>query len=103
MKDQHAKIAGYRDLEEGDLKLINHLKGIEHNCGVLLTSMEGPLKEADPEALRWLALGRTHIETGIMYAIKAVARPSNGLGRRFPDNRTREEIPVETANDSGGD
>lgn len=92
MKDQHAKIKGYRDLDEGDIRLVNHLKDVEEQLRVLANSMIEPLKKADPEALRWLAIGRTHLEEGFMFLIKAVARPANGLGRANADHRTFEEV-----------
>jgi hypothetical protein len=103
VKDQHAQIKGYRDLDEHDIAITNHIKAMEENTRVFLNSLHEPLKKADPEALRWLAIARTHLETGFMFAIKAVTRPANGLGRSNADNRTLEEIraesPVETSPD----
>lgn len=85
MENQHKKIKGYRDLDEGEIEVMNALKEGEAHLGQLLTAIEnGMADHGDKEAGRWLSIARTHLETGIMYAIKAVARPTNGLGRRNP-------------------
>ncbi|MGI9451984.1 MAG: DUF7681 family protein [Geminicoccaceae bacterium] len=85
MDNQHQKISGYRDLGDDEVYVINSLKDLEDQLGIRLSAIENGLGEhGDKEAGRWLSLARTHLETGMMFAIKAVARPSNGLGRRNP-------------------
>lgn len=81
MKDQHEKISGYRDLSQAEINLMNALKGQEAAVGHLLAAVDAELSPADADECRWLSIARTHLETGFMYAIKAVARPTNGLGR----------------------
>lgn len=83
MKDQHEKISGYRDLTQAEIDLMNQLKAYEAEIGNVLQLL-GVAVLDDNSAQRWLSIARTHLETGFMYAIKAVARPTNGLGR----NRT---------------
>jgi hypothetical protein len=56
---------------------MNLLKAIEWRVGEALKEIDA----SDPSAARWLAIARTHLETGFMFALKAVARPTNGLGR----------------------
>ena len=86
MDNQHKKISGYRDLSQAEIDLMNELKRVEADLGGLLTRVSRNLLDSsDIEAERWVALARTNLETGMMYAIKAVARPTNGLGRRKPD------------------
>ena len=81
--NQHKKIAGYRDLTEAEIESMNNLKEMEADLGKALFEVDVLCGLAnDNEAKRWVALARTHLETGMMFAIKAVARPTNGLGRR---------------------
>lgn len=77
MKDQHEKIAGYRDLTQAEIDAINELKMVEAKIGEWLKLVAS--RDADED--RWLSLARTHLETGFMFAIKAIARPTNGLGQ----------------------
>jgi hypothetical protein len=85
VKDQHEKIAGYRDLTQAEIDLMNSLKDMEREVGLDLAVIAKNLPNLGGDdvldARRWLSLARTHLETGFMYAIKAVARPTNGLGR----------------------
>lgn len=97
MKDQHTQIKGYRDLNQGEIELTNHWKNVEEQLRVMLNTMQQQLQPVDPEAVRWVALARTYLEAGIMFAIKAVTRPANGLGRSNADNRTQAEIEAAEA------
>ena len=81
MKDQHEKISGYRDLSQAEIDEMNALKGVEAYMGGWLANMARIVPADDSDAQRWLSIARSHLETGFMYAIKAVARPTNGLGR----------------------
>lgn len=79
------KFKGDRDLSPGEIEAIEELKGVEAHLGSILTAIQNEASEhGDKEAGRWLSEARTCLETGMMFAIKAVARPSNGLGRRSP-------------------
>ena len=77
MDNQHQKITGYRDLSQDEIDLMNKMKALEAEIGNVLAA----LPKDDACANRWAAIARTHLETGFMFAIKAVARPTNGLGR----------------------
>ena len=83
MKDQHEKIAGYRDLSQADIDAMNALKTLESLVDQELERVKVWMDENMPTqaGLRWLSIARTHLETGFMFAIKAVAQPTNGLGR----------------------
>lgn len=82
MDNQHRRIRGYRDLTENELAMMNLLKTDEEWWGPMLARIEDECRRNDPEALRWVELARTHLETGYMFALKAIARPTTGLGRR---------------------
>jgi hypothetical protein len=81
-------ITGYRKLSQDDTDLFNEIKAHEQTLGELWQKVrnlahgaEG-LTAQDHQAVgRWASLARTHLETGLMYLGKAVARPTNGLGR----------------------
>ena len=80
-------IKGHRDLGSSDIELMNLLKQHEDTVGSLLEAVSARLDQVgDHEAKRWVWIARTHLETGIMFAVKAVARPTEGLGR---DERLR--------------
>ncbi len=83
--NQHKKIDGYRDLTVAEIGMVNDLKEVEAQLGLTLDGIEHAVKAIAPddhEAMRWVDMARTHLETGMMYAIKGVARPTNGLGRK---------------------
>ncbi len=65
-----AAIDGYRDLSDAEIKSINELKKRERQAGEALDSIE------DSDNARHVALARTYLEIGFMFAVKAIARPS---------------------------
>lgn len=70
---------------EGE-SLARDIEGSEALIGHDLERIEKFIRRTgDAEAGRWLSIARTHLETGFMFAIKAVARPTNGLGRKNPE------------------
>ena len=77
MENQHRMIAGYRELGAVEIATMNELKVLEDEVRYALSNINC----GDDAAKRWLAIARTHLETGFMFAIKAVAQPTNGLGR----------------------
>lgn len=76
MDNQHKLIAGYRDLTQAEIDLINEWKRLE----MLLDTQLSQLDARGTAQARWNAMARTHLETGVMYAIKALAYPKGGLG-----------------------
>ena len=72
MKDQHEKITGYRDLSQEEIDLMNEAKALAAKCGELIEKLE-----AHPETdKRNIALGKTNLQQGFMWAIRGVARPT---------------------------
>ncbi|MBM7454520.1 hypothetical protein HNR62_000349 [Oceanisphaera litoralis] len=93
MDNQHRKIAGYRELGQEEIDLMNQIKVKGRELlelqQVLDTLVRGQveqavnesnhaeyarLQEADP--LRWAAIGKTDIQKGIMALVRAVAQPA---------------------------
>jgi hypothetical protein len=83
-------IIGYRPLAPHEIVLVNRIKLHGQRLGELLADLELHLKtqagEADgPEHMRleqtqparWLALGRTRLQEGLMDLTRAVAQPSS--------------------------
>lgn len=107
MKDQHEKIAGYRDLTQPELDLINRIKAKGKELGALCDELQrlAPQRGAHQELVtstgaaiqqqcledgtivtrsadgsqftdpRWIAIGATHLQQGLMAITRAVARP----------------------------
>ena len=82
MVDNQKKISGYRDLSEDEISLMNRIKAKEEMVDLLAEVEDATRAAGDHEAGRWASLARTHLETGFMFAVKAVARPDGGLGRK---------------------
>lgn len=101
MENQHRKIAGYRELSQEEVELMNRIKakGDELLClqaelsRMLILQEKQKIKDAtremrsdeaeseldrfrQAEPLRWAAIGKTDIQTGIMAMVRAVAQPS---------------------------
>lgn len=72
MKDQHQKIKGYRDLSQAEIDLMNEGKELAEKCGAFIAKLE-----ADSTTdKRKVALGKTNLQQGFMWAIRAVAQPT---------------------------
>lgn len=106
MDNQHKKIKGYRDLLQEEIDLMNRIKGkgaellalqdelvhrlntnLEVKQAAAIRSQLGPNDFASEEyqeftrfnvaePLRWAAIGKTDIQTGIMALVRAVAQPT---------------------------
>ena len=96
MDNQHRKIAGYRDLSQHEIDLMNAIKAKGEELGALLNQVDTHLElqrlaaeqqanEGKPnertrlggaQPYRWLAIARTDLQTGIMAAVRAIAQPT---------------------------
>lgn len=90
MDNQHRKIAGYRELSQADIDLMNKIKAHGPVLEELVAAVRGEialmrqaaanvtdvarLDRAEPE--RWAALARTHFQEGLMALTRAVAQPT---------------------------
>lgn len=80
---QPVPVAGYRALSDAECAAMDEVKMAEAAFGAMLDRIAAmPAVAADPPTGHWLAMARTNAETAFMYALKAIARPTNGLGRR---------------------
>jgi hypothetical protein len=72
MDNQHRKITGYRELTESEIAFMNEGKELAQKCGDFIAKLEN-----DPGTdKRNVALGKTNLQQGFMWAIRAVAQPT---------------------------
>ena len=71
MDNQHRKIKGYRELSESEIERMNEIKQKGIELGLLVEGME---KDASIDQ-RWLAIGATDLQKGVMALTRAVAKP----------------------------
>ena len=106
MENQHCSIKGYRELSQDEIDLMNRIKAkgkellelqtclasrletqLEVKKAEAKASKMAPEDEASDECvelrrfhqaepLRWAAIGKTDIETGLMALVRAVAQPT---------------------------
>jgi len=105
MENQHRKIAGYRELSQEEIDLMNRIKAkgaellqlqaelvdyldaqklAKERAMINLPAASAAEEEAEAEyerffaaePQRWAAIGKTDIQTGIMALVRAVAQPS---------------------------
>lgn len=98
MENQHRKIAGYRELSQEEIDLMNRIKAkgaelleLQYELDHMLRmqanekSNNAAANTADyaefdrfmsAEPLRWSEIGKTDIQTGIMALVRAVAQPA---------------------------
>lgn len=84
MDDQHRKITGYRELNQLEINLMNDVKDLGTAIEVTLLKIKMHLNAQVPNAgrvnatpERFLALAKTDLQTGLMYATRAVAQPES--------------------------
>ena len=70
MDNQHRQIKGYRELAPEDIALMNEVKETGVKLGALVDKLRD--SNADP---RWLAIGKTDLQTGLMALTRSVAKP----------------------------
>ena len=73
MKDQHTKITGYRDLSQEEIDLMNEIK--QH--GVALGRLVNKLRATQNLDQRWISIGATDLQTGLMALTRGVAQPES--------------------------
>ena len=72
MDNQHRLIAGYRDLTEEEIGLINACKGLGEQMGELVSRVEA----LDGVDRRWASIARTDLQKGLMTLVRSIAKPT---------------------------
>ena len=70
MENQHRQIKGYRELSQEEIDLMNMVKVKGSEIGELIQKLE----EMDTDK-RWLEIGKTNIQQGLMAVTRAIAQP----------------------------
>lgn len=70
MENQHKLISGYRDLSQEEIDLVNTIKEKGNEIGAIFDGLDA--MDVDK---RWLAIGRTHLQQGIMATIRSITKP----------------------------
>ena len=73
MKDQHTKITGYRDLSQGEIDAMNAVKAE----GARLEQLVEELRVNSNIDQRWVDIAETHLQQGVMAAVRSIARPNS--------------------------
>ena len=72
MDNQHKKIKGYRDLTREEIDAMNEIKEV----GMQLEDLTTKIGAMDNIDLRWLHIGQTDLQKGLMAIVRSVARPT---------------------------
>ena len=72
MDNQHQKITGYRDLSQAEIDLMNKIK----QKGVELGELAAQLQDTPGLDKRWVHIGTTDLQRGIMAWVRSVAQPT---------------------------
>lgn len=69
---EQPKITGYRQLTEEEAALMNEIKA----HGVALGELVAKLRGTESLDQRWVSIGATDLQTGLMALTRGVARPT---------------------------
>jgi hypothetical protein len=72
MENQHRHIKGYRELSQEEVDLMNQIKAKGTELGELVAK----LRSTDGLDQRWVSIGATDMQTGLMALTRAVAQPT---------------------------
>ena len=72
MDNQHKLIKGYRDLSQLEIDNMNAVKA----QGQALEQMLIDVESIPGVDIRWVSIARTHLQQGIMAAVRSIAQPT---------------------------
>jgi len=72
MDNQHRQIKGYRELSQAEIDLMNEVKG----KGAELGDLVARLRACEGLDQRWVSIGATDLQTGLMALTRGIAKPS---------------------------
>lgn len=89
MDNQHRKIKGYRELSQQEIDLMNEIKAFGPKLDALVTKLRAHLEDQNrhlpdevregfdaAEPLRWVSIGKTDLQTGLMALTRSIAQPT---------------------------
>lgn len=72
MENQHRQIKGYRELNESEIAAMNEVKLKGAELGELIEKLRAN-KDLDQ---RWVSIGATELQQGLMALTRAIAKPT---------------------------
>ena len=75
MDNQHREIKGYRELNAEEIALMNEIKSKGVELGELVAKLRDAESRLDIDQ-RWVSIGATDLQTGLMALTRGVARPT---------------------------
>lgn len=73
MENQHRQIKGYRELTADEISLMNEIK----EKGAELEALVYRLRNTDSLDQRWISMGVTDLQRGLMALTRGVAQPTS--------------------------
>lgn len=73
MENQHKKIKGYNSLSQEQIDLMNEVKTKGNELGALIDKLQG---KEDIDS-RWLNIGKTDCQKGIMSIVRSITKPDS--------------------------
>ena len=71
MDNQHRHIKGYRELNAEEILTMNEIKA----RGEEISALVDLLRRSEEYDQRWISIGQTHLQQGIMALVRAIAKP----------------------------
>lgn len=72
MDNQHRQIKGYRELSQQEIDAMNEIKAKGAELGELVAK----LRATEGLDQRWVSIGATDLQTGLMALTRSVAQPT---------------------------
>ena len=69
------KIAGYRQLTEAEVALINEGKALAVQCGAYIEKLRAQAYISTLDQ-RWISIGATDLQRGFMAIVRGIAQPT---------------------------
>ena len=73
MENQHREITGYRELNEHEIACMNGVKDLGKQIATVVEALD-QMEETDK---RWVSIGRTDLQKGLMALTRAIAKPES--------------------------
>ena len=72
MDNQHRQIKGYRELDQSEIDAMNKVKDLGVELGAIIEAF----KKEPAMDQRWVSIGATDLQKGLMAAVRAIAKPT---------------------------
>lgn len=83
MDNQHKMIKGYRDLSQAEIDMMNEVNALGSAAEDLIAKVEAHVQAnltagttVANNPTRWIAIGRSDLQTGLMALTRAIAKPT---------------------------